>query len=392
MHTCRKWRRIVFASQRVLRLRLFCTHGTPVQKSLDCWPTLPIVVQYGGFPALDPPTPEDEDNIMVALKQSDRVISINLTTTPSLLKKLYTFEREFSELQDLVLLSPDAVLRALLMPSAFRWGRRLRRLHLTGIAFPELLQLLSSSTNLIDLQLHKVFFLLELPPNMFMKALSNLGQLQSLSLHFGSFPYYHLALPPDIQRNFLPALNRLNYQGSIEYLAVTVANIDAPFLTDIGITFDDLIVAHSNLSDFIDWMALYRSHFGAHILSSQPTISILTQPEAPTCLKLQVLCKPSRLQTSSMAQICLFNDEGDLPITTTRPSGRVNTWMDRSYSRKLLEFLSQFKGKMLSHLYINYSVYLINVVLTCNPQGSSMKTYLLCTNSTYHSLGHMTRF
>jgi hypothetical protein len=31
-----------------LRLRLFCTHGTPVLKTLDCWPTLPIVVQYGG--------------------------------------------------------------------------------------------------------------------------------------------------------------------------------------------------------------------------------------------------------------------------------------------------------------------------------------------------------
>ena len=84
MHICRKWRRIVFASQRALQLRLLFTHGTPVLKTLDCWPTLSIVVQYGGSPALDPPAPEDEDDIMAALKQSDRVRSISLTVTSSL--------------------------------------------------------------------------------------------------------------------------------------------------------------------------------------------------------------------------------------------------------------------------------------------------------------------
>jgi hypothetical protein len=68
VHICRKWRRIVFfASQRALRLRLFCTHGTPVLTTLDWWPALPIVVEYGGSPTLDPPAPEDEDNIVVAL-------------------------------------------------------------------------------------------------------------------------------------------------------------------------------------------------------------------------------------------------------------------------------------------------------------------------------------
>ena len=156
VHTCRKWRRIALASQGALHLRLFCTHGTPVQKTLDCWPTLPIVVQYGGLIALGPPTPEDEDHIMAALKQSGRVISISLTITTSLLKKLFTIEGEFSELQDIVLHSQDGL--PLTMPNAFRWGQRLRRLHSTGVTFPALLQLLSSSTNLIDLQLHEFFF------------------------------------------------------------------------------------------------------------------------------------------------------------------------------------------------------------------------------------------
>ncbi|KAI9450235.1 hypothetical protein BJY52DRAFT_1192001 [Lactarius psammicola] len=81
VHICRKWRRIVFAFDRDLHLRLFCTHGTPVLKTLYCWPALPIIVEYGGFLGLDPPAPEDEDNIMAALKQIDRINSIRLTVT-----------------------------------------------------------------------------------------------------------------------------------------------------------------------------------------------------------------------------------------------------------------------------------------------------------------------
>ena len=127
------------ASQGALRLRLFCTHGTPVRKSLVYWPALPIVVEYGGLPALSPPTPEDEENIMVALKHTGRVISISLTITTSLLERLSTCKGTFSELQDLFLLSSQDG-EPLIMPRTFRWGQRLRRFHSTRIAIPALLQ------------------------------------------------------------------------------------------------------------------------------------------------------------------------------------------------------------------------------------------------------------
>ncbi|KAH9052268.1 hypothetical protein EDB87DRAFT_536172 [Lactarius vividus] len=128
VHICRKWRHIVFASQQALHLRLFCTHGTPVLKTLGCWPALPLVVQYGG----DPPAPEDEDNVVAALKQSDRVSSISLTVTSSLLEKISTIERSFSELEVLVLVYRDNTQSALPSASSFRWGSRLRTLHLTS--------------------------------------------------------------------------------------------------------------------------------------------------------------------------------------------------------------------------------------------------------------------
>ncbi|KAI9449235.1 hypothetical protein BJY52DRAFT_270560 [Lactarius psammicola] len=154
VHVSRRWRQIIFTSPLGLDLRLYCTYGTPVLRTLECWPPLPLVVNYGGSPMLAPPAPEDEENIMAALKQSDRISSVNLTVTNSLLEKLSTISEPFSELEQLVLLSRDKL--QLTLPSAFRWGARLRTLHSTRIAIPALPQLLSPSTGLVDLQLHEI--------------------------------------------------------------------------------------------------------------------------------------------------------------------------------------------------------------------------------------------
>ncbi len=103
-----------------------------------------------------PPAPEDEDNIMVALEQSDHVYSIHLTISSSLLKKLSTISEPFLELEDLLLLSHLEDNVELTLPSAFWWGHRLRTLHSTRIAFPSLPQLLLPSQDLVDLQLHEI--------------------------------------------------------------------------------------------------------------------------------------------------------------------------------------------------------------------------------------------
>ena len=378
VHTCRKWRRITFASQGSLHLRLFCTHGTPVRKSLNCWPALPIVVENGGLPALCPPTPEDEADIMVALKQSDRVISISLTISTSLLKKLSTIERAFSELQDLVLLSRGGVL--LTMPSAFQWGQRLRRLRSTGIAFPALLQPLScrpssssSSTNLLDLQLHDSFLHRQFSPAILKNFFSEMTQLRSLSLHFDSIALsiaiVHFPLQPYGEHVVLPALTHFNYRGNTANLEGIVAIIDAPSLEDINVTFDNPSLALPKFKQFIDRAKIHRSYSGTRMLSSEPTIFIsLKWPGALMRLKLQSLSKLSLMQVSSTAQICLdlsppfWNNEGYLRISTTRPPGR----MDGSCSGEFLELLNQFIGKTLFHLDVNH---LTNFVHDMQPLG-----------------------
>ena len=62
-----------------------------------------------------PPATEDEDNIMAALKQSDRVISISLIVTSTLLEKLSSIGSPFSELQELPHQLTDADYQALLV-------------------------------------------------------------------------------------------------------------------------------------------------------------------------------------------------------------------------------------------------------------------------------------
>jgi hypothetical protein len=338
VHTCRKWRHIVFASQQALRLQLFCTHGTPVQKSLNCWPALPIVVQYGGSPESDPPIPSmrDEVNIMAALKQSDRVISISLTLTSSLLEKLSLIARPFSELQDLVLLSRDRG-RCVFLSSAFPlgpWGTRLHSLHLTRITFLELPQLLYSSRNLVDLQLHEVLYPSNFTVGALTIALSGMTQLRSLSLHF--FPptdpaaYRFVMNLSSVARVALPSLTRFDFRGITNFLKELVAGIDAPRLGDIKLTFFNKFISDisdlSVLIEFINRIKMHKSPRRADILSFENDIIIaLIQPGGLTRLRLRLSCKLLSEQLSSMVRICvqfsafLVNVE-DLRINAQRPS------------------------------------------------------------------------
>jgi hypothetical protein len=357
VHTCRKWRRIVFAYKKALRLLLFCTHGTPTLKSLDCWPALPIVVQYGGSLTLNPPAPEDVDNVMAALKQSDRVISISLTITTSLQERLSTIERPFSELENLVLLSRDRG-RCLILSNAFllgpTWGPRLRILHLTRIAFLELPQLLYASRNLVDLQLHEVIYPSNFSAEAFTIALSGMTQLRSLSLHFlpptDPVAYRVVMNMSSVERVTLPSLTHFDFRGITNFLKELMARIHAPRLGDIKLTFFNKFTSDlsdlSALIEFIDRIEMHKSPRRADILSFEGNITIaLTQPGTPTRFRLRLSCKPLSEQLSSMAQICvqlsafLINVE-DLRINAQRPS-RLE---DGLYSEGWLEPINLFTG------------------------------------------------
>jgi hypothetical protein len=351
VHVCRKWRYIVFASQQALHLRLFCAPGTPVLKTLNCWPPFSIVMAYGGPLALDPPAPEDEVNIIAALKQSARVRSISLTVTTSLLVKLklYAIESPFLELDDLILLSRNSV--PLTLPSTFLWGSRLRRLHLTRIDIPGLLQLLHSSRNLEDLQLHEALNPWYFSIEELTDALSGLAQLRSL--HFTS-TIDHVPPPSRTDRRvILPALTRLKFRGSIKTLERLILRIDTPRLEDIQVTvLKDWDFDFSRLGKFVDGIEIHKSYHQARILSSEHAISIsLTQPGAPTCLKVRFLVRRD-LQLVAINGVIsgisalLLNVE-DLCISATQALTEEGGYYN---NYRWLEFLNSFPGVKWLHL------------------------------------------
>jgi len=328
-HVCQGWRQIIFNSPLGLDLRLHCTNGTPILKTLEYWPPLPLIVNYGGSPMT---TPEDEENIIVALKQAERVASITLTITNTLLENLSTIISEpFAELEHLVLLSRKSL--HLTLPKLFRWGPRLRTLHSTGVTIPALPQLLSTSTALTDLQLHEIPDVWYFPPNAFADSLSEMTQLETLSLHFVSLSLRrdYLGSPRSSdERVVLPALRFLKYRGTSDYLGSFVAQIDAPRLGHIDLMFfGQPTMDASELGRFINRVEMQRSNDRAEVVSSRGAISFrFTQRNSPTRLELRISCSRLDRQLSSMVQILdqfsyfLFRVENLNLSTTESPSGR----------------------------------------------------------------------
>jgi hypothetical protein len=299
-------------------------------------------VQYGGEAPFNPPVPEDEDNIVAALKHSDRVSAIGLMVTTSLLDKLSAIEMPFLELEELALRSLDNV--HLTLPTPW-WGTRLRRLHSTRVSFPTLLESLSPSIGLVDLQLLEIPNVGYFSPEAFAIALSEMTQLETLSLHFLSFPprRIYLDFPPHlVERAVLPALTHLKYRGTSKYLDCFAARIDAARLGDIDITlFSQPTMDASQLSLFIDRIEMQTSHTEAELQFSEHAISIsFTQPTAATRLELRISCKQLDWQLASMAQICdhfsLFTSRvEDLRIKATQLS-RELTGIDHEQWLKLI--------------------------------------------------------
>ncbi|KAN0131530.1 hypothetical protein V8E53_010638 [Lactarius tabidus] len=275
-HVCQRWRQIVLSSPRSLDLRLYCTYGTPVLKTLDYWPPFPLVLNYGGSLMLGPPAPDDEENIVAALKRAEHIRSISLTVSNSLLEKFSTISEPFTELEEIALFSSDSL--QLTLPGAFRWGPRLRTLHSTRIGFSSLPERLLPSHDLVDLQLHEIPEVGYFSPEAFTNALSGMTQLRSLSLHFlsSSSRRNYLGLPPPSDgRIVLPSLSRLKYRGTSKYLDTLVSRIDAPGLKDIDITFFSQPTMDAvELGRFIGRIEMMNSNRRADILTSESAISV----------------------------------------------------------------------------------------------------------------------
>jgi hypothetical protein len=237
VHVCKQWRCIVFASPQRLQLQLLCTNKRPVQKSLEIWPELPIVVKgHRGMSKL-----QESNNIIAALKQHNRVCKIDIDEIPNTcLKEIWTMVITIPALTSLLLGSQNDDAPAL--PDSFLGGSapRLQEVKLIGIPFPAIPRLLLSTNDLVRLEL------LDIPPSGYFSpeamatCLSAWMRLQTFRLEFRS-PRSRAdresRLLPRLTRDILPALTKFTFRGDSEYLEDIVCQINTPRLDRLQITF-----------------------------------------------------------------------------------------------------------------------------------------------------------
>jgi hypothetical protein len=357
----------VFASPLRLDLCLHCTETTPVRKTLDVWPPLPIEIWF------DVVHLRVEDNITAALECPSRVRSIWLDGITIPLERLVAVMQDpFPELESLTLWikGPGGTVPAL--PSTFLGGSapRLRSLDLRHIPFPTLPRLLLSSNNLVDLHLRRIPHSGYISPETLATCVSALTSLINLSIGFespASRPDPGTRRPPPLKRAVLPALATLCFRGVSEYLEDLVARIDAPLLDSVDITFfNQLVFGIQQLRRFINHVPAFMPCDVAEIYIYDDHVVMCLRPKRMPPfrpLRFEISCREVDWQVSSVAQIGNHLSESfsvDQLFIQDRTSGTTfKDFMDETQWLELfhpfiavqtLDIVSETTPRMWSHV------------------------------------------
>ena len=317
VHVCQKWRYVVFCSPLHLNLRILCSAGTPVGEKLAVWPPLPLIIKqyYDSTSKYN-----DNINIITALGHSDRVCEIDLDIPSPLLERVFpAMEKTFVGLKYLRL---GAIGMAPVVSDSFLGGSapHLQQLWSSSIPFPfpVLRKLLLSAPNLVILFLSDIPHSAYFSPEAMVTCLSVLTRLEWLCIGFNSprsRPPQEGRHPPPT-RSILPALTELTFIGVSEYLEDLVARIDGPLLNKLFIKFfHQLIFDTPQFAQFVGRTPNLKAYDDAHVIFSDSHAIITLQrrdnPGFPG-LHLEILCRPSEWQLSSVAQLCTSSLPQDL--------------------------------------------------------------------------------
>jgi len=304
VHVCRRWRNVVFASPRRLDLRLRCTGTRSVRDMLDIWPELPIVIEGVG---------DVDINVIAALELKDRVSRITFwgVSSSELEGVVAVMQEPFPALTDLWLWSTDGMASVVSDSFLGDSAPRLRYLGLTNVPFPALPKLLSSTTDLVILNLFDIPHSGYFSPEVMVTCLSALTRLKSLVLQFQSprsRPDRTSRLSPRRTPTILPALTYLRFKGVTEYLEDLVTQLDTPLLKDITIRFfNQLIFNISQLPKFLCRTETFTVLDQASVSFYEEFISVelFHQTGAnSTRLELSISCRKLDWQLSSLVQVC----------------------------------------------------------------------------------------
>jgi len=331
---------------------------------LGYWPPLPLIIDYYTYWGADNSkslTPSDEDNVVAALENPERVRYVGISVTSSLLGKMVTAVRKpFPELTHLWLSSKDENVPAL--PDEFLGGSapELRVAQLEGIPFPALPTLLLSARSLVDLRLLNIPNSNHISPEAMVTSLEALPELRTLFIGFKS-PTPPSNNTPSVPRTrtILSSLASFAYHGVKDYLEDFVAQIDTPRLDYFRISyFNQLDFQVPRLSRFIDHIQNYnvgrfkhaRIDFGVNSVY----VSIYGEPDEllESHFSLQISCQALDWQVSHVAQILgqsvsMLSNVVDLSIDARDLRPDKEEYMDNS---EWLELLRPFIAAETLHV------------------------------------------
>ena len=367
-HVCQRWRNVLFWSASHLDLCLVCTYGTPVADMLAHSPLLPLVMDY--FNRDWETTAEDEEGIILALEQHDRLRRVRfLMPAPKLQKLIAAVDEECPMLEYLILYPSRRIdnSTALMFPETFQ-APHLRHLMLKGFSLTTVSKLLTNATDIVTLCLRVNHRDTYFQPNTLLQWISFMPQLETLEIRF-LFPVpnhdverqlIHTPITPPLT---LPNLRFLVLKGGSAYVEAIVRRITTPRLRKLGIwLFNQLTFSVPCLQQFMNTAANLRFdsakfvfrkdkvHAGLYLREEIEVAEIKMIP-----LLIIVHCYHLDWQVSSVAQI--FNSLGQLFSTVEHltlehrihsQSSEVHNEVDRTEWRKLFTTFSKVKTLRVS--------------------------------------------
>jgi hypothetical protein len=356
-HVCRRWRNIILGSASYLDLSLVCTFGTPIADMLTHSPHLPLAVDY--YEGDRDITTDDEEGIIFALKQRERVLRVRLRAPVASLQKFNAaLDDEYPILEFLLIQLPIEDKSTILIFPETLQAPHLRSLNLIGFALPIECRLLTTAVGLVTLNLHMVHPSTYFQPNTLLQWISLMPQLEMLSIAFEfSIPSRdverQLTHTPIIAHATLPNLHDFQFRGVPTYLEALVHRITTPRLERLLIDFyNQLTFFVPRLLQFVN--AAENLRFGSakfRFINGGVDVWVYLREEAEILgLGINVFCWHLDWQVSSMAQIInslsqVFSAVEHLTLEHRehRRSFEEHNEVDRTEWRRLLRPFSNVK-------------------------------------------------
>ena len=363
-HVCQRWRNLILRSTSYLGLCLVCTYGTPVGDMLAQSPPLPLVIDYDGGDDDTDITTEDEEAIIFALEQRDRVRRIRLYLPVLKLRKLVTaIDGEYPILEYLILADPlEEKSTVITLPETLETPH-LRHLAI-NCSIPIRFQLLTTAVGLVTLHLSLYHPSAYFQPTVLLQSLSLMPQLEIL-LIFIYFPVPNRDVERQLMRTpitahiTLPNLRIFALEAASAYSEAVLSRVTAPRLEDLRTGyFKQLTFSVPQLLQFIGRTENLRFDRAKFNFFSERVFVRVNSPEANipvAAFSINIHCWHLDWQVSSVAQIFnalseIFSAVEHLTLVhhVHSRSSEEHNEVDHTEWRKLLRSFSNVKTLRIS--------------------------------------------